>query len=82
MLKQYSNASEIVWFQEEARNAGAWRYVEPRISVVLEVLKKKGQIKTNELTCISRKTSASPAVGKKSKHDEEQVEILKQLYEK
>jgi 2-oxoglutarate dehydrogenase complex dehydrogenase (E1) component-like enzyme len=68
-LERYPNASQIVWFQEEHKNAGAWRYVQPRISVILEALKKKGKIRTDELLCVARKTSASPAVGKKSKHE-------------
>jgi 2-oxoglutarate dehydrogenase complex dehydrogenase (E1) component-like enzyme len=72
IFEKYSNASDIIWFQEEHKNAGAWSYIYPRISVLLEVLKKKGKIQTDELQCISRKTSASPAVGKKSKHDFEQ----------
>ena len=72
-ILRYPNAKDIVWFQEEARNAGAWRYVEPRLSVILETLKAQGKIRTSELQCVSRKTSAAPAVGKKSWHDEEQA---------
>ena len=82
IFEKYSNASEIIWFQEEHKNAGAWQYLNPRISLVLEVLKKKNKVKTGNLDCISRRTAASPAVGSKSKHDIENVEILRRLYTK
>jgi len=35
----------------------------------MEHLKKQGKIGTSLLECVSRKTSASTAVGKKKKHD-------------
>lgn len=81
ILERYPNARQIVWFQEEHRNSGAWTYVQPRISAVLEIMKKEGKIATGHLECVSRKTSASTAVGKKKKHDEEQIEILNKLFE-
>lgn len=73
IFEKYNNASEIIWFQEEHKNAGAWSYINPRISIILEVLKKKNKIKTGVLDCISRKTSPSPATGRKKQHDEEQA---------
>lgn len=82
VLQRYVNATQFVWFQEEHRNSGAWSYVNPRISVVLEWLHRNGKVRSSLLECVSRKTSASTAVGKKKKHDEEQVEILNKLYEK
>lgn len=81
-FERYSNATQFVWFQEEHRNSGAWSYVNPRISLLLEWLHKNGKIRSSLLECVSRKTSASTAVGKKKKHDEEQVEILTKLFEK
>jgi 2-oxoglutarate dehydrogenase complex dehydrogenase (E1) component-like enzyme len=48
--------------------------------MALEELKKTGVLKNYRLGCVSRKNSASPAVGKKSKHDLEQTEILKELF--
>lgn len=82
VLQRYANATEFVWFQEEHRNSGAWSYVCPRISVLLEWLHRNGKVRSSLLECVSRKASASTAVGKKKKHDEEQVEILNRLFEK
>lgn len=68
----YKNASEFVWFQEEHRNSGAWSYLAPRLEFILEEIKKEGKTKSSQLSCVSRKNSASPAVGKKKKHDQQQ----------
>lgn len=75
--------ARFVWFQEEHKNSGAWSYIEPRIHLVnhflmkmLNELKKEGHIINNWVDCISRRASASPAVGKKSRHDEEQEVLL------
>ena len=80
-MKRYKNATQFVWFQEEHRNSGALSYVLPRISVILEWLHKNQKVRSSVLECVSRRTSASTAVGKKKKHDEEQVEILNKLFE-
>ena len=82
IFEKYSNASEIIWFQEEHKNAGAWQYINPRISILLETMQKKGTIRTSYLDCVSRRAAASPAVGQKGKHDAEQAEILRKLFVK
>jgi 2-oxoglutarate dehydrogenase complex dehydrogenase (E1) component-like enzyme len=43
-------------------------------------LQKEGTLKFYNLSCISKRNFASPAVGKKNKHDEDQVELLKELF--
>jgi hypothetical protein len=40
-------------------------------------LKKEGVLKFYNLSCVSRRNAAAAAVGKKKKHDEDQIEILK-----
>jgi len=34
VLQNYSNASEVIWAQEEHGNAGAWSFVKQRFDVV------------------------------------------------
>jgi len=46
----------------------------------LDWLKSENKIRTASLDLSSRKVSASPAVGKKKKHDEEQAALLKDLF--
>jgi 2-oxoglutarate dehydrogenase E1 component len=67
-LKQFPNAKELVWCQEEPRNQGAWYAITHR----LETLLSKGQ----ELRVTSRAASASPAVGYASKHIEQQKDLV------
>ncbi len=69
IIEQYPNAIEFAWFQEEHKNSGPWAYLGPRISFVLDWLKSEGKIVSSSLDLYSRKVSASPAVGKKKKHD-------------
>ena len=68
-LAKYSNATEIMWAQEEPKNQGAWYQTRHR----LEALAKEGQ----KLIYAGRPASASPAVGYGSKHAAQ----LKQLVE-
>ena len=62
-LKLYSNATEIVWCQEEPHNQGAWQFVQAYLTEVVAASQK--------LSVISRPASASPAVGYYQKHIEQ-----------
>ena len=53
-------------------------YLAPRFEIIFEELKKENQINYSGILCV--RNSASTAVGKKRKHDEEQVEILNKLF--
>ncbi len=64
----YSNATEIVWTQEEARNMGGWTFVEPRLRAILPA--------NTTLRYIGRTASASPATGSYSIHNAEQAKLV------
>ena len=68
MMERYGAASEIVWCQEEPRNQGAWRWVQHYLLRHM----KPGQ----KLGYAGRPSSASPAVGYKSMHDQQQKELI------
>jgi 2-oxoglutarate dehydrogenase E1 component len=68
VLKRYAKA-EIFWVQEESANMGAWQY-----------MKLNWEIERN-LQRISRRASASTAVGFKKIHDQQQEEILQKAFE-
>lgn len=70
MLTDNSSVEEIVWCQEEPRNMGAWSYVMPRITRLLQ----NGQ----KLEYAGRQASASPATGQKKIHDAEQKQLVGQ----
>jgi 2-oxoglutarate dehydrogenase E1 component len=55
ILKNYPGAYEIVWVQEEPLNMGAWSYMSPQLTKLLEP--------NVELNVISRPSRPSPATG-------------------
>ena len=66
VLATYPNA-ELVWFQDEPANQGAWPFMLLEVSPQLE-----GRVLRN----VSRPASASPAVGSAKRHAVEAAEIL------
>jgi len=64
----YANAKEVLWCQEEPGNQGAWH----RIQHYLLRHMREDQI----LAYAMRKSSASPAVGYLSLHNEQQKELV------
>lgn len=55
VLDNYPRVREVSWVQEEPKNMGAWKYMSPRLSVLLEPKVK--------LHVIARPESSSPATG-------------------
>jgi 2-oxoglutarate dehydrogenase E1 component len=64
---KYSNA-EILWAQEEAKNQGAWGYVEPRFETCLN--------HAREISYAGRSCAASTATGSKAQHNKELANLL------
>jgi 2-oxoglutarate dehydrogenase E1 component len=64
----YRNAGEIVWCQEEPANQGAWYWIQ---RYLLQHM-REDQI----LAYATRPSSASPAVGYASLHNEQQKELV------
>ena len=71
-LASYSDASDVVWVQEEPANQGAW----PFMALHLPELLADGQ----HLRRISRKEAASPASGSAKVHDLEQQALLEATF--
>lgn len=67
VLKRYTKA-EIFWVQEESANMGAWQFM------------KLNWETDRNLQRISRRASASPAVGFKKIHDQQQEDILQKAF--
>ena len=66
VLDKYPKGARRVWVQEEPRNMGAYLFVRDLVHDELGI----------DLAYIGRPPSASPAVGSKHKHKEEQEAIL------
>jgi 2-oxoglutarate dehydrogenase E1 component len=65
-IREVRHASKWVWCQEEPRNMGAWTYISPLLRSVF------GQ----EIGYAGRPAAASPAVGSKAWHDQQQKELV------
>lgn len=73
-LKQYPNATELVWCQDEPQNQGAWFFVQHYIMENMTDGQKLGYA--------GRPASASPAVGYYAKHNEQQKALLDAAFSK
>jgi 2-oxoglutarate dehydrogenase E1 component len=73
VLGRYRRVSTVVWAQEEPRNMGAWRYLEP----ILRELLPSGA----ELEYAGRPDRASPAEGYPAAHAAEQSRIVTEALE-
>ena len=75
-LKRYKNA-EVVWSQEEAKNQGAWSYIEVRMRNLLKEMGHKSQ----DVKYAGRHISASTATGYGKYHASELAQLLKNTFE-
>ncbi|MEI6738481.1 MAG: 2-oxoglutarate dehydrogenase E1 component, partial [Pseudomonadota bacterium] len=67
-LALYPGAKSVVWTQEEPKNQGAWHRIQHYL-----LRNMRGD---QSLSYAGRKSSASPAVGYLSKHNEQQKELV------
>ncbi len=71
-MERYSNASEIVWLQEEPENMGAWNAVKGRLY--------EAHGDTHSIRRVSRTESGSPATGSAAIHNQEQAELMERAF--
>jgi 2-oxoglutarate dehydrogenase E1 component len=69
-LAKYSNATELVWAQEEPQNMGGWTFIHERLENLMANCERPRYV--------GRTASASPATGSYSIHQKEQAEIINQ----
>jgi 2-oxoglutarate dehydrogenase E1 component len=70
ILKQYKNATNIIWVQEEPKNQGSWYVLQDDLRGLLT--------SKQNLAYIGRPAMASPAVGYSSMHAVQQKELIAQ----
>ena len=73
IFAKYKNAEKVVWLQEEPENKGAWY----NIRHFIEKLVGKKQ----ELVCVARGRSSTPAVGYHAMYVKQQEEIINKALE-
>jgi len=67
-IKQYPNAKEVVWCQEEPKNQGAWYNIRHRLQAPLS--------DSHSLRYVGRATAASTAAGYFKLHVKQQKEVI------
>ena len=72
-LKQYSNATDCTWAQEEPKNAGSFYYAQPRMHNILEHM---GRSQKTKFRYAGRPIMAASAVGYTKTHNEQLAKLL------
>ena len=76
-LKPYAKNAKFYWCQEEPKNMGAWFSVRDYIQWTLDSIKANNK----EVSYIGRMPDASPATGYVKRHNSQQQEILKKVFD-
>lgn len=71
-IAKFSNATEVVWVQEEPQNQGAWYRLQAYLRTDIDAKKM--------LFYAGRPVSASPAVGYAAKHNMEQKQVVQDAF--
>jgi 2-oxoglutarate decarboxylase len=71
-LGRYPNATDVVWVQEEPANMGAWQFMAVNLPEELP--------EGRSLRRVSRRASASPAVGSAKVHEVEQRTLVAEAF--
>ncbi|HEY9426364.1 MAG TPA: hypothetical protein VIR34_04360, partial [Gemmatimonadaceae bacterium] len=71
VLERYPGVEEVVWAQEEPKNAGAWTFVAPRLRAAVG--------NSVPIRYVGRPERASPAEGYASAHTEQQAAIVAEV---
>jgi 2-oxoglutarate decarboxylase len=71
-LERYPNATDVVWAQEEPMNMGAWQFMAVNLPEELP--------EGRTLRRVSRRASASPAVGSAKVHEVEQRQLVAEAF--
>jgi 2-oxoglutarate dehydrogenase E1 component len=71
-LERMTNLEQVVWCQEEGRNAGAWTFVASRIEIALTDSGHQGM----RPIYVGREASASPATGFAARHKMQQEALV------
>jgi 2-oxoglutarate dehydrogenase E1 component len=74
IVERYPTDMEVYWVQEEPKNMGAWRFVEPRLRQIFGSERRPSYV--------GRDTAASPATGSYRIHQQEHEKIINEALKK
>ncbi|MEV5435386.1 multifunctional oxoglutarate decarboxylase/oxoglutarate dehydrogenase thiamine pyrophosphate-binding subunit/dihydrolipoyllysine-residue succinyltransferase subunit [Streptomyces sp. NPDC052682] len=80
-IKKYANAEKYLWAQEEPANQGAWPFIALNLIDHLDLAVGADIPAGERLRRISRPHSSSPAVGSAKRHQAEQEQLVREVFE-
>ncbi|KIE27301.1 alpha-ketoglutarate decarboxylase [Streptomyces sp. MUSC 125] len=80
-IKKYPNAEKYLWAQEEPANQGAWPFIALNLIDHLDLAVGADVPHGERLRRISRPHSSSPAVGSAKRHQAEQEQLAREVFE-
>ncbi len=81
-MAKYSGASKFLWAQEEPANQGAWPFIALNLVDHLDLIIGSDPVpNADRLRRVSRPSSSSPAVGSGKRHQEEQQNLIQEVFD-
>ncbi|MFF9088167.1 multifunctional oxoglutarate decarboxylase/oxoglutarate dehydrogenase thiamine pyrophosphate-binding subunit/dihydrolipoyllysine-residue succinyltransferase subunit [Streptomyces sp. NPDC014991] len=80
-IKKYPNAEKYLWAQEEPANQGAWPFIALNLIDHLDLAVGADVPHGERLRRISRPHGSSPAVGSAKRHQSEQEQLVREVFE-
>ncbi|WP_030609896.1 multifunctional oxoglutarate decarboxylase/oxoglutarate dehydrogenase thiamine pyrophosphate-binding subunit/dihydrolipoyllysine-residue succinyltransferase subunit [Streptomyces achromogenes] len=80
-VNKYPNAEKYLWAQEEPANQGAWPFIALNLIDHLDLAVGADIPAGERLRRISRPHSSSPAVGSAKRHQAEQEQLVREVFE-
>ncbi|MEU5521754.1 multifunctional oxoglutarate decarboxylase/oxoglutarate dehydrogenase thiamine pyrophosphate-binding subunit/dihydrolipoyllysine-residue succinyltransferase subunit [Streptomyces sp. NPDC093250] len=80
-IKKYPNAEKYLWAQEEPANQGAWPFIALNLIDHLDLAVGADLPHAERLRRISRPHGSSPAVGSAKRHQAEQEQLVREVFE-
>ncbi|AXK31475.1 multifunctional oxoglutarate decarboxylase/oxoglutarate dehydrogenase thiamine pyrophosphate-binding subunit/dihydrolipoyllysine-residue succinyltransferase subunit [Streptomyces armeniacus] len=80
-LAPYTKAQKYVWAQEEPANQGAWPFIALNLVDHLDLIIGAAPDNADRLRRVSRSSSSSPAVGSGKRHNEEQRQLVNEVFD-
>ncbi|MGA5517627.1 multifunctional oxoglutarate decarboxylase/oxoglutarate dehydrogenase thiamine pyrophosphate-binding subunit/dihydrolipoyllysine-residue succinyltransferase subunit [Streptomyces pseudogriseolus] len=80
-IKKYPNAEKYLWAQEEPANQGAWPFIALNLIDHLDLAVGADLPHDERLRRISRPHGSSPAVGSAKRHQAEQEQLVREVFE-
>jgi 2-oxoglutarate dehydrogenase E1 component len=77
-LAEYTNASDIVWCQEESLNDGPWAFARTRLETIFDTTEKH---RGRRLRFAGREATASVATGFMKQHIAQEAALLKDAFQ-